>query len=477
MKDAMWLDRLRMEIEQALGLGSRLVVAVSGGGDSVALLRGLALLRDRLDLWVMVAHLDHGLRDHSAADAAFVGQLAAELGLFCVREQQDVAAQVQAERGNLEEVARRMRYGMLQRVASAVKADAIVVAHTADDQAETLLMHLLRGAGLDGLKGMTTLAASPLPTSTVPLFRPLLLVEGATLRNWLDKNGHSWREDATNADTTFFRSRLRHEIIPYLAQEQPRLPLLLARTAQVLAGDYAWLQAQTDAAWQEMAEVDAKQVKFKRNLFLYQPPALQRRLLRRAFFHLRPTTRELSYEQINQALSIAARGESGARASLPSKLFLVVEYDTLWLTEQIHHADSLALTEPISLPDIGTIYTQDLMITISPVEADAIPKDWRTFPRHIGLFDGAMLQLPLVLRPPQANDKWMPLGMKGKQVSLRGWMAKHKVPLAQRDHTPLLIDAQGEILWVVGWQIGHLARVRRQSNTLLQVHISKHLKI
>lgn len=474
MKYATWLDRLRVEVEQAVGVGSRLVVAVSGGGDSVALLRGLALLRDTLDLWVMVAHLDHGLREHSAADAAFVGQVAAELGLFCVRERQDVAAQVQAERGNLEEVARRMRYGMLEHVASAVKADAIVVAHTADDQAETLLMHLLRGAGLDGLKGMTTLASSPLPTSTIPLFRPLLLVEGATLRNWLDKNGHSWREDATNADTTFFRSRLRHEIIPYLAQEQPRLRLLLARTAQVLAGDHAWLEGQTDVAWQETAEVETKQVKFKRDLFLSYPLALQRRLLRRAFFHLRPTMRELSYQQINQALSIAATGESRARASLPSKLFLVVEYGTLWLTEQIHHADALLLTEPIGLPDMGTIHTPHLMIRITAVGADAIPKDWRTFPRDMGLFDDSRLQLPLTLRPPEGNDKWMPLGMKGKQVNLRDWMAKHKVPLAQRDHTPLLIDAQGQILWVVGWQIGHLARVRRDSKKLLQIHISKH---
>lgn len=476
-KDAKWLDRLRVEIEQSVGSGSRLVVAVSGGGDSVALLRGLAFLRDRLNLWLMVAHLDHGLRATSAQDAAFVGQVATELGLFCVRERQDVAAQVKFERGNLEEVARRARYNMFERVASAVQADAIVVAHTADDQAETLLMHLLRGAGLDGLKGMTALASSPLPKATIPLFRPLLLIEGATLRNWLRNNGYSWCEDATNADTTFFRSRLRHEIIPYLTQEQPRLRLLLARTAQVLSGDHAWLESQTDQAWQEIARVDAKQVKFKRDLFLSHPIALQRRLLRRAFFHLRPTMRDLSYEQINQALAIAASGESGAQASLPAKLFLIVEYDTLWMTEQIHHASMLSLANSIRLPNMGTIHAAELTITLTSVGVDAIPKDWRTFPRHIGLFDCALLQWPLTLRPPKAKDRWMPLGMKGKFVTLRDWMAKHKVPLAQRDRTPLLIDAQGQILWVVGWQIGHKAQVRGDSQKLLRINISKYLKI
>ncbi|MGB0389639.1 MAG: ATP-binding protein, partial [Ardenticatenaceae bacterium] len=126
-----WLKRLRTEVEAGLGTGGTLVVAVSGGGDSVALLRGLALLRESLGLRLVVGHLDHGLRADSGDDAAFVGRLAQELGLFCVREWCDVAAQVEAERGNLEEVARRVRYGMLEGVACAVGADAIVVAHTA----------------------------------------------------------------------------------------------------------------------------------------------------------------------------------------------------------------------------------------------------------------------------------------------------------------------------------------------------------
>ncbi len=476
-KGAKWLDHLQNEIEQHVGRGSRLVVAVSGGGDSIALLRGLAYLRETLGLWLMVAHLDHGLRDMSGQDAVFVRQVARELGLFCVCQQQDVAKQVKTERGNLEEVARRARYSMFEQIASAVQADAIVVAHTADDQAETVLMHLLRGAGLDGLKGMTALASSSLPTSTISLFRPLLLVEGATLRHWLRENGQTWREDLTNADTTFFRSRLRHEIIPYLAQEQPRLRTLLARTAQVLAGDYAWLQEQTDEAWEKVAQADSKKVLFNRLLFISYPIALQRRLLRRAFFHLRPTMRELSYEQINQALYIAAAGESQRQASLPANLFLIVEYNTLWIAEQIYHDDMLSLSDMITVPESGTIQTTDLTVALTSAGKDAIPKDWRTFPSHIGLFDRSFLRLPLMLRPPEADDRWMPLGMKGKFVALRDWMAKHKVPLAQRDKTPLLIDAEGHILWVVGWQIGHKARVRRTSEDLLRINISKYLNI
>ena len=472
MKQSNWLHTLQAEVERGPGAGRTLVVAVSGGGDSVALLRGLALLRESLDLRLVVAHLDHALRGDSADDAAFVGQLAHDLGLLCVRERRDVAAQVEAERGNLEEVARRVRYGMLECVAAAVEADAIVLAHTADDQAETMLMHLLRGAGLDGLKGMTTVAPSSLPDAKTPLFRPLLLVERATLRTWLREKGYIWREDATNADTTRFRSRLRHEIIPYLAQEQPRLRTLLARTAQVLAGDQAWLEGQTESAWQQLAEASDLRVRLKRAPFLAQPLALQRRLLRRAFFHLRPTTRELSYEQITHALTIAAKGESGARATLPSHLFLIVEYDSLWIAEQIDRPDALTLTTQINLPDVGTIRAEGLTITLTEVGREALPTHWRTFPTNMALLDATALNNPLHLRPPQPADQWAPLGMKGQQVHLRDWMAKHKIPPTQRDHVPLLVDAKARILWVVGWQVGHTARVRRASQRLVRININ-----
>ncbi|MGB0389489.1 MAG: tRNA lysidine(34) synthetase TilS C-terminal domain-containing protein, partial [Ardenticatenaceae bacterium] len=239
--------------------------------------------------------------------------------------------------------------------------------------------------------------------------------------------------------------------------------------------------AQTEAAWQELAEVrsDERQnihsVLLNRTLFLAQPLALQRRLLRRAFFHLRPTTRDLSYEQITHALSIAAHGESGARATLPSHLFLIIEYDSLWIAQKAERATArdCPYTKRITLPQQGTIIAEGMTISLSEVGTEAIPTDWRTFPPHIALLDATTFDHPLHLRPPQPADRWAPLGMGGKQVHLRDWMAKHKVPLAQRDHIPLLVDAKERILWVVGWQVGHIARVRRKSKRLVRVVVEK----
>jgi tRNA(Ile)-lysidine synthase len=466
-----YLNYLSKQVEAGLGAGSTLVVAVSGGGDSVALLHGLAALRESLGLELVVGHLDHGLRADSADDAAFVAGLGQQLGLMCVQECHDVGKQVAAEAGNLENVARRIRYGMLESVGRAVEADAIVVAHTADDQAETMLMHLLRGAGLDGLKGMTTFAPSPIPAAQTPIFRPLLLVEREVLREWLRAEGHAWREDATNADTTRFRSRLRHEIIPLLAQEQPHLRTFMARTAQLLSADNAWLAEQTEAAWQAAAILYEKRrsICLERNAFLAQPLALRRRLLRRAFFHVAPSATELSYEQTTAALKVASIGKSGAQATLPGHLFLFVEYDKLWIGTQIDHSDALTLTTSIPLPDLGSITAQGLSITLSQVGRQALPNDWRTHPSHIAFLDKGTLQRPLQLRPPQANDYWAPLGMKGQEVYLRDWMAKQKVPLAQRDKTPLLEDDKGRILWVGGWQVGETARVRKESQEVVQV--------
>ncbi|MGH2542373.1 MAG: tRNA lysidine(34) synthetase TilS [Ardenticatenaceae bacterium] len=471
-QDARWLDVLRAEVIAGPGAGSVLVVAVSGGGDSVALLHGLVALRDELELRLVPAHLDHALRPESADDAAFVGQLALDLRVQSLRERRDVAGLAESLGDNLEEVARRERYEMLESAAQAVRADAIVLAHTADDQAETVLMHLLRGAGLDGLKGMTPLSPSPLPGATTPLFRPLLQVERATLREWLREHGLPWREDVTNLDTSRFRSRLRHEVLPLLERERPNLTAHLARTAHLLAADHGYLEAETAAAWQQIASMREEAVQLHRGAFLALPISLQRRLLRRAFFVLHPTARDLSFEQVEHALDIAARGESGARATLPGQLFLAVQHDSLWIGAEPDLSTAPSLTIVVTLPDAGTLEAEGLAVRLEEVGREAIPEDWSHMPLTTALLDATALRSPLRLRAPQPGDRWQPLGMNGQEVDLRDWLAKHRIPPAQRAAVPLLVDADEHILWVVGYQVGHVARVRPDSERLLRIGLA-----
>lgn len=468
-----WLTTLRAEVEQGPGAGSTLVVATSGGGDSVALLRGLHALQEALALHLVVAHLDHRLRPDSGEDATFVGQLALDLRLLCLREQRDVAALAEAEKLNIEEAARRTRYTFLEEVANAIRADAVVLAHTADDQAETVLMHLLRGTGLDGLKGMTTLARSPVPGATVPLFRPLLQVGRETLREWLHEQGAAWREDATNEDVTRFRNQVRHQILPFLeTATRPGLRERLARAANVLAADHAWIEAATDAAWAEVADAGASGVRLQRAAFLAQPEPLQRRLLRRAFFHLRPTARDLSFEQVNDALDIARRGDNGMRASLPGGLFLIVGHADLMVSAEWDLSHTLHLTTPVTLPLDGETQAEGLLITLHELGPEVVPERWDELPPTVAFLDAATLRPPLQLRPPHPDDRWAPLGMDGQTVNLREWLAKHKVPLAERDGVPLLTGADDTILWVVGVGMGHAARVTPATERVLQVTVA-----
>lgn len=468
-----WIERLGEAIERYCGPRPTLLAAVSGGGDSVALLHGLVALREPLGLSLTVGHLDHGLRDESVQEAAFVGRLGLDLGLMVLRERADVAAVAQREGLNLEEAARRCRYEMLDDAARAVGAEAIVTAHTADDQAESMLMHLLRGAGLDGLRGMRAFGSSPLPERDTSLLRPLLSTRREELRDWLREGDHRWHEDPSNEDRGRFRARLRETIIPMLEREQPSLVERLLATTETIGVDLAYLERATDEAWSKLVERRDASLRLDRKPFLTLDEAIRRRLLRRAFFTLRPQARDLSHAQVANAVEIAT-GASDRRAVLPGGLFLFVEPDALWMGSSPGRRHHPLLERVIALPEEGRRQEAGLEIEVEAVDRAALPDDWAEHDRAVAFLDGAAIEPPLQLRPPARGDRWTPLGMETRDLSLRGWMARRGIPVAIRDHVPLLVDASGRILWVVGWEIAEPARVRDDSLRLLRIRVERH---
>ena len=206
------------------------MVALSGGADSVALLDALVALRARRGLRLVAAHLDHGLRPESADDARFCEELCARLGVSIRIGHADVRARAERERGGIEEAARRERYAFLRRVRREEGAFAIATAHNRDDQAETLLLRLLRGSGRVGLGAISARRRG--------IVRPLLTVSREEVLAHLEERGLSWREDPTNADPRYFRNRVRHELLPYLETRfNPRIKETLAQTATILADE------------------------------------------------------------------------------------------------------------------------------------------------------------------------------------------------------------------------------------------------
>jgi tRNA(Ile)-lysidine synthase len=467
--------------------GSRIVVGVSGGPDSVTLLNVLYAIAATRDLKLHVAHLNHGIRGQDADDdASFVLGLAEALDLSSSVQRVDVPALADQEKLTLEEAARRARYTFLCRVAQQVGARYIAVGHNADDQAETVLMHLLRGAGPSGLRGMLPatrladyrlLTGCPRPPVDLMLVRPLLNTPRAMIESHCREQGLATRFDHSNLDTTHFRNKLRHDVLPYLAQINPRISQRLRNLAEVVRADYRLLQEFVSIAHDTLLVAShGDAVVFDLTRWREQPLAIQRALLRRAVCHLQRTLRDIDFNHIERAVDVAQRGQTGTQAMLPHNLCVTVGYETLTVGE----ADALHLpgerpwlepgdAVPVALPGITPLpggWT---------LEAHERPQ-WSLDAIHDNSnplaqwMDAGALNGTALLRTRQEGDRFQPQGMQGADVRLSDFLINVKMPRAWRDHLPLLVSG-GDVLWVVGIRLSEKALVQKDTQRVIHFRL------
>jgi tRNA(Ile)-lysidine synthase len=479
--------------------GEGVVVGVSGGPDSLCLLHVLLRLRETYRLRLHVAHLNHGARGAEAdADAEFVATVAAEWDLPVTIVKQDVPALAQAHRLAFEEAARRARYAFLARVAQEIGGRKIAVGHNADDQAETVLMHFLRGTGLAGLRGM--LPVTPItdyrllepfrrqeargegqdscilhPASFI--VRPLLTVSRAAIEAYCAEHGLAPRFDRSNLDTTFFRNRLRHELLPLLETYNPNVRDRLCHTAAVAAADYELLVEWRERAWAEVAEEREEAILFDRAAWRALPAALQRATLRQATYRLRRTLRDVTFFHVENARQIGLRGETGAQATLPMGLALTVGYDTLTVSDAgdagpppdeplLWSVEPLPVQMPGATPLPESEWT--LQAETRDVEQwDAAQIEANTDP-WTAYLDADALAEPLVLRPRHRGERFCPQGMEGQRVKVSALMINLKIPQAWRDHAPLLV-AGDDIAWVCGRRVGSKFIVGRKTRRVARL--------
>jgi tRNA(Ile)-lysidine synthase len=288
--------------------GDTIVVALSGGPDSVALLDVLASLAPARGWRLVAAHLDHGLRPGSGEDAAFCRRLCAGLGVPLRVGAADVRARLRRERGGVEEAGRLERYAFLRAVKRQEGAAAVAVAHTRDDQAETFLLRLLRGSGSRGLASMRERSGD--------VVRPLLGVSRRQVLAHLRERGLSWLEDPTNQDLNLLRNRVRHELIPYLeARFNPRVRETLARSARLLSDEVDAAAPLAEALWMRAARLSDGEVALSRAALKEAPVALARAVVRRAV-ETSGGLRSLGLGHVDRVLEIA-RSASGASRRLP----------------------------------------------------------------------------------------------------------------------------------------------------------------
>ena len=302
------------------------VVGVSGGADSVCLLHILVSLRERLDIKVHVAHLNHLLRGaESDGDAKYVSRLAKKLGVAVTIESRDVRAYQATHRLSLEDAARQVRYRFFAEVAERVGAGRIAVGHTADDQAETILMHLVRGAGPTGLMGMRPLTVWTSPgLAGLTVIRPLLAVSRGETQAYCRQHRFSPRADSSNLSLSPFRNRIRQELMPLLRVYNPRIGEALIRTSGTLAADLSFLEEYVSEVWPKVAIEENGAIVLDRDSVVSLHPAVQCHLLRRVTREVLGDLEDIEWKHIEK-MRDGLTLRKGKRVILPRRLTLSVE--------------------------------------------------------------------------------------------------------------------------------------------------------
>lgn len=464
--------RARLE-ECGLRDGS-LVVAVSGGPDSTALLLALTELQRTLGLRLHVAHLDHGLRADSADDASFVRELARGLGHACTVERADVAAYRRERRLSPEAAAREVRYAFLARVARIVGADAVAVAHTRDDQAETVLLHLVRGGGLAGLRGMSVRSTYRGAGGPVSLVRPLLDVAREETAAFCRSRGVEPRQDPSNMLTTIPRNHLRLNVLPELARINPQVGAALARLARTAALDVDYIEGQVDDVWREAVRESDGGLLLDCGVVNAQHRAVMHHLLRRAYATVRGSEADLEQVHLEEMARLLS-GPAGRKTALPGGLTLEAGPKDAWL--------SAGRPYPCPLPSLEGEHAL-------PASGEGTVGGWRVRAREEawpaaldgGPFDAYLdrdvLGGALAVRTRRRGDRFQPLGVgasgngRGETTTkLQDFLVDQRVPRSWRDQVPLVVSPRG-IAWVVGWRIAHWARVTPQTRRALRLEFT-----
>lgn len=467
------LARLRRIVHDRCGLAAdRPVLAgVSGGADSLALLYAL----HQLGFPLVAAHFDHQLRPDSGADALAVEQFAHQLGVICVLGGGDVRAQARASNLSLEAAARRLRYQFLFEQARQCGAQAVAVGHHADDQAETVLLHILRGSGLRGLAGMRWRSLLPEWDAAIPLVRPLLGVTRAEIDVYCQQHGLAPRSDSSNSDPQFLRNRIRLELLPLLEQYSPQVRDALVRLADVAAEETGIVDSVVEQAWQQCLETSMQgQANLRRADLLALAPPLRRAVLRRAANTLLPPGESVDFAAVQRANTFVETAQTG-QVDLTSNV-------TLFLVGRLVCLTAGTLAPQLLLPQLPA---EKQRLTLAVPAQVALQNGWQIAARYASLeelppagaidrwqawLDAETLDGALTIRAPQPGDRLQPFGMEGHTVKLSDWLTNHKIPRPARAAWPLVADSSA-IVWVPGLRIAEPYRVSPQTQRIVHLRV------
>ena len=446
--------------------GETVLVAVSGGADSLALLYGLHALRPQLKCQFHVAHLNHCLRPDADGDADFVQRHASLLELPCTVRRAEVACLAKQWRLSVETAGRKARYQFYEDVCREIGATKVALGHHQDDTAETVLMNLIRGSGAVGLKGIA-------PVRDIKIIRPLIGFTREQIEAFLTSIGVNPQHDSTNTDKRYLRNRIRHELIPILGSDyNPNIRAGLNRTADVLGAESEYLDTIAQAAFEACRipntneAVEQNSVILDRAIFREYHIALQRRMLRQSISDILGDTSDLYFVHCEAMLNLIEGNTPNAVLALPNGLRFQRVYQHLIFerSESLLPVRTESFAYRLTVPGKTSITALKAEII---AEVGDVPSDETlTLPdgKFEAIFDYEKLRdtiaetLPLTVRNRQHGDRFQPYGMQGTK-KIKDFLIDAKVPRYERDCIPLLVCGN-EVLWIIGYTTSELFKIK-----------------
>lgn len=435
-----------------------IVVGVSGGPDSMALLYVLLDIKKDIRFNIYIAHVNHGVRGEDALkDEIFVKQISEKLNLPYYSKRVNMNLYAKEKGISSEEAGRELRYGFFREILLKVGGGKIAVAHNMNDQAETLIMRFLRGTGIDGLKGMEF--------KNEDIIRPILGIERVEIEEYIFKNNIETVLDKTNLEPIYSRNKVRLEVIPYIEENfNPNIIKTLWRTSQVSILDSEFLENYSEKRYNILVKkADKHSIILNGSLFSKEHRSIQQRIIRNCIYKINESLQGITEQHVSSVINLFVEGGTGKEIHLPNDIIAKTSYEDFILEkssekkEKIDYSYKIDLYKPTCLMELGCSFN----IKILPIEKIKI----RYKDRFIKYLDFDKIKGNLYIRSRQAGDRFVPFGMSGTK-KLKDYFIDEKIPKDLRDKIPLIVDEEN-ILWVVGYRINDLYKITKDTKTVL----------
>lgn len=440
-----------------------IVIGLSGGPDSMALLYVLLEVRKEIDFNIIIAHVNHGVRGAEAlADEKFVENLAKKLNLPYYSTRVNMDEYAKERRISSEEAGRALRYGFFRKILSKIGGGKIAVAHNKNDQAETLLMRFFRGTGIDGLKGMEYRNGD--------IIRPILGIEREEIEKYLLDNNIEARLDKTNLQPIYNRNRIRLELIPYIEKYfNPNIIDTLWRTSNILSIDSRFLEKYSKETYSKLVKKkENNSIILNGSLFLKEDRSIQQRIIRNCILDLNGDLQGFTNRHILDTLTLFLERGTGKSIDLSNNMVAKTSYDDFIIEKKkdMEHRDFL-----FKINHEGFTYIDELQlglnIKVLPIKDIKI----NTKDRFVKYFDYDKILGGLYIRNRRDGDRFVPYGMKGSK-KIKDYFIDEKIPKEKRDKIPLITDEE-KILWVVGYRTSDLFKITDNTEKVLMIKLVK----